>query len=147
MRTLVIRNRGRLLIRATAYEAAGGGRDSCPTLQFFAEQVNAWPSEMEKLGAVLADISENGVPVPHDGAKFKKLTDADGLYEFKSSQKGLRLICFWDDGVIICTHGFPKGSQKTPKREIERGQRMMREYFDAQTAGNLTHAPENRSTV
>jgi hypothetical protein len=141
MRTLIVRSRGRLVIRAIAFEATDGGRDSCPTLRFIQEQVATWPSEMERLGAVLAEISENGLPVPHDDAKFKKLTNADGLCEFKSSQKGLRLFCFLDDGAIICAYGIPKEGQKTPQREIERGKRMMREYFEAKAAGNLTHAP------
>jgi phage-related protein len=140
MRTLVIRNRGRLLIRAIAIEADGGGRDSCPVLKFIQEQINGWPTEMTRLGARLADISENGLPVPHDDTIFKKLGGTEGLFEFRSSPQGLRIICFWDENLIICTHGYVKKGQKAPKSELDRAQKMMRNYFESKAAGTLTHA-------
>ncbi|MGP8198440.1 MAG: type II toxin-antitoxin system RelE/ParE family toxin [Limisphaerales bacterium] len=140
IRTLVIRNRGRQIIRAIATEAADGGKDPCPVLKFFQEQANSWPAEMTKLGARLAEISENGVPQPHDDTRFKKLGGTNELFEFKSSAQGLRLICFWDESLIICTHGYVKKGQKAPKSELERGERMRREYFESKAAGTLTHA-------
>jgi len=145
MKTLVIRVGDRHVIRAIATEADDGGRDPCPTLEFFKEQAIGWSSEMMKLGAVLSDTCEDGTP--HDPSKFKKLPGTGGLHEFKSPQ-GLRLICFRDDGgLIICTHGYVKDKQKAPKSELERGQRMMRDYFNAKTAGTLTHAKPKGKTV
>lgn len=138
MKTIVIRDGVRLMIRAIATEAEGGGRDPCPTLEFFQEQAKNWSSEMVKLGAILTDIAENGPP--HDDSKFKKLPGTDGLYECKSPQ-GLRLLCFWDDGgLIISANGYVKGKQKAPKSELKRAQRMMRDYFIAKQNGTLTHA-------
>ena len=142
MKTLVVRSRvkGRLVIRAIASEADDGGKDPCAVLKFMQEQLNAWPTEAVKLGALLADIAENGLPCPHDDTKFKKLASTDGLFEFRSSAQGLRVICFWDEQLIICTHGYVKEGQKAPKNELDRGQRLMREYFEAKKAGALTHA-------
>lgn len=146
MKTLLVRNRGRLEIRAIATEAADvGGRDSCPTLQFVGEQARGWPSEWVKMAAVLDESSENGLRQPPDYDRFKKLKGTD-LYEFKSPQ-GLRLLCFWDGHLIICTHGYVKGKQKAPKTELERGQRMMRDYFEAKRTGTLTHAAAQRTAI
>jgi mRNA-degrading endonuclease RelE of RelBE toxin-antitoxin system len=137
MKTLVIRDGDRLAIRAIAREAADGGRDRCPTLQFFQENMET----MAGLGALLSDTAENGPR--HGDGKFKKLSGTDELYEFKSND--LRLLCFWDDGsLIICTHGFIKRTQKAPKSEIERGEKMKREYFDAKANGTLIHAQPKR---
>ena len=145
MKTLVIRNGARHVIRAIATEADDGGRDPCPTLKFFQEQARGWPTEMTKLGAVITDTSKNGPP--HDETKFKKLPGTDGLYEFKSPQ-GLRLLCFWDDGgLIICTNGYVKDKQKAPRAEIGRGQRMKRDYFEAKANGGLNHAEPQRKTL
>jgi len=145
MRTLVIRSSARYTIRAIAVEAADGGRDPCPTLQFFEGHARGWPTEMAKLAALLTESCENGPP--HDENKFKNLKGTDGLYEFKTPQ-GLRLICFWDDaGLIICTHGYVKYKQKAPKAELSRGRRFMRDYFDAKSRGTLTHAPTKRTGV
>jgi phage-related protein len=145
MKTLVIRNGPKHVIRAVATEAPDGGRDRCETLAFLQEHRVGWPEELEKLGAVLSETAESGPP--QNEKKFKKLPGTSGLYEFKSPQ-GLRLICFWDaGGVIICTHGYVKDGQKAPKRELDRGQRIMRDYFNAKKNGSLTHVEQKRKAV
>jgi hypothetical protein len=140
IRTIIIRNRGRQIIRAIATESADGGIGPCPALKFIQQQATGWPEEMARFGARLAAISENGVPQPHDDSVFKKLKGTDGLFEFRSP-KGLRLICFWDDNLIVCTHGYVKDGQKAPKHELAHGQRMMREYIESKKARTLTHEP------
>jgi hypothetical protein len=142
MKTLVIRRGSRHIIRAIANEADDGGRDRCETLAFFEEQSRTWLAEVLKLGAILTDTSENGVP--HDERKFKKLKGTDGLHEFKSPD-GLRLFCFWDDcGLIICTHGYVKDADKAPKHELRRADRIKREYFAAKKLGQLHHVEPAR---
>lgn len=45
-----------------------------------------------------------------------------------------RLFAFWDkDGetLVIATHGLVKKSQKTPKREIEKAERIRIGYFES----------------
>ena len=131
-------------IRAIAGNAdTAGGIDPCPTLEFFAEQRAAWKSEMIKLSALLTDIADNGPR--YDDGKSKKLPGTDGLFEFRSSPCGLRVFWFWDDGgLIICTHGCVKDSQKTPASEIERAQKKMRDYFEAKRTGALQHGHQKR---
>lgn len=63
---------------------------------------------------------------------FKKLEKTDGIYEVRviTSQKSIRLLCFNDeDNLVVLTNGFVKKTQKTPKREIEKAERLKKEYL------------------
>jgi mRNA-degrading endonuclease RelE of RelBE toxin-antitoxin system len=138
MKTLPIRTGERLTIRAIAGAADETGRNRCATLAFFQEQARLRPKEFDKLSALLQRVAEEGPP--HDTDKFKELEGEEGLYEFKTSG-GLRLICFWDEGsLIVTTHGYLKDKQKAPKRELERADRIRRDYFAAKQRGELHHA-------
>ena len=137
MKTLVLRSGSRMTIRAIAVAAEDGGRDKCAVLRFFQEQASSRKDEMDKLAALLTETADNGPP--KNETKFRYLPGTDGLYEFKTSG-GLRLMCFWDDrSLIICTHGYTKGSQKAPKQELQRAKNLKSNYFEAKTTGNLNH--------
>jgi hypothetical protein len=137
MKTLVIRRGARHTIRAIATPSNDGGRDKCETLAFFQEQALMWPKEMLKLGALLTETALSGPP--RDEKKFKSLPGTDGLFEFKT-HIGLRLNCFWDDGgLIVCTHGYVKDKHKAPKTEIQKAERLKRDYFIAKKLNQLEH--------
>lgn len=62
----------------------------------------------------------------------------DGIFEFRQrdSQKFYRLLAFWyGEGVtktlIVCTQGFDKKSNKTPKNEIEKAQKLKKLYYQS----------------
>jgi len=58
------------------------------------------------------------------------------LFEF--IQGRLRVFWFYDEGrLIICTGGFVKKGQKTPRGEIENALLMMREYFEDKKRGEV----------
>jgi hypothetical protein len=138
MKTLVIRKGDTLTIRAVATPSDDGGRDKCETLAFFQDCSQKWPKEFDKLSGLLSDTVEFGPP--EDEKKFKVLAGSDGIYEFKT-HFGLRLLCFWDDdGLIICSHGYVKDKQKIPKPELNRAERVKKEYFESKKAGDLNHA-------
>lgn len=64
---------------------------------------------------------------------FEHLTNTTGLYEIRveSGSNIYRVFCFFDKGnLIILTNGFHKKTQKTPKKEIERAERIKQEYFN-----------------
>lgn len=45
-----------------------------------------------------------------------------------------RLFAFWDtqtDTLVIATHGIIKKTQKTPRKEIAKAERIRQEYFNA----------------
>ncbi|MDD4971953.1 MAG: type II toxin-antitoxin system RelE/ParE family toxin [Paludibacter sp.] len=70
------------------------------------------------------------------GNWFKKLTGTDELYEFRVDDNGkfYRLFAFWDSRgadqtLIITSHGLIKKSNKTPKSELEKAEKIKQNYF------------------
>jgi phage-related protein len=58
------------------------------------------------------------------------------LFEF--IQGRLRVLWFYDEGrLIICTSGFIKKGQKTPRNEIEHAIQVMNEYFEDKKRGEI----------
>jgi len=71
----------------------------------------------------------------NDPGLFKKL---DGnIWEFRTlyMTKQIRLLAFWDktkkkETLVVATHGFIKKSKRTPKSEIEKAEKIRKQYFD-----------------
>ncbi|MGO3156172.1 MAG: type II toxin-antitoxin system RelE/ParE family toxin [Mesonia sp.] len=64
---------------------------------------------------------------------LKNLKNTDGLWEVRvSAGNGIfRIFCFFDKGnLIILLGGFQKKTQKTPKKEIKKAERLKREYYE-----------------
>jgi len=64
---------------------------------------------------------------------FKNLNDTDGLWEIRvSASNGIyRIFCFFDKGnIIVLLSGFQKKTQKTPKKEIKKAERLKKEYYE-----------------
>ena len=64
---------------------------------------------------------------------LKHLTGTDGLYEVRVGLGNniFRIFCFFDEGnLIILLNGFQKKSQKTPKNEINKAERLKNEYYE-----------------
>lgn len=71
----------------------------------------------------------------NDPKLFKKLTEE--IWEFRTlfNRKQIRLFAFWvkrenQNTLVIATHGIIKKTTKTPKKEIERAEKLRKEYFD-----------------
>ena len=64
---------------------------------------------------------------------LRLIAETQGLYEARI-QVGSdiwRVFCFFDSGrLVILLNGFQKKTQKTPKSEIEKAIRLMREYYE-----------------
>ena len=59
--------------------------------------------------------------------KFKHLTESEQIFEFKVDNK--RVLSFFFVGRrVILTHGFEKKSQKTPRNEITRAEKLKKEF-------------------
>ena len=68
-----------------------------------------------------------------DKELFKKLENSD-IWEFRTLFNGVcyRLFAFWDteiEALVVATHGIVKKTQKTPKKEIEKAEKLRIEYF------------------
>lgn len=64
---------------------------------------------------------------------FKSVEGVKSLYEIRIEDKGniYRIFCCFDDGqVVVLFNAFQKKTQKTPKSEIEKAERIMNEYFE-----------------
>lgn len=70
-----------------------------------------------------------------DKELLKKLTDE--IWEFRTlyNKKHYRLFAFWDktrktETLIIATHGIIKKTDKTPKSELEKAEKIRKSYFE-----------------
>ncbi|MEJ7626168.1 MAG: type II toxin-antitoxin system RelE/ParE family toxin [Ferruginibacter sp.] len=71
----------------------------------------------------------------NDKELLKKLQDE--IWEFRTLYRKTyyRLFAFWDkedkmEAVVISTHGLIKKTDKTPKSEIEKAERLREKYFN-----------------
>jgi len=74
----------------------------------------------------------------NDKELFAKLQDE--IWEFRTlfNKVYYRLFAFWDktdkiDTVVISTHGLIKKTDKIPKNEIERAEKLRTQYFNEKT--------------
>lgn len=64
---------------------------------------------------------------------LKHISGTNGLYEIRAEYAGniYRIFCFFDKGnVVVLLHGFQKKTGKIPRREIERAERLRKEYYE-----------------
>ena len=68
----------------------------------------------------------------NDQKILKKLTDEIWEFRTRYDKRQIRLLAFWDPklkSLIICTHGFIKKTQKTPKSEIKKAIEFRKKYL------------------
>ena len=71
----------------------------------------------------------------NDSKIFKKLTNEIWEFRTRYDKQQIRLLAFWDPNLksmIICTHGFIKKTQKTPKSEIDKALKFRNRYLKQQ---------------
>lgn len=69
---------------------------------------------------------------------LKHIEGTDGLYEIRIKYRSdiFRIFCCFDKGrLVILFNAFQKKTQKTPKREIEKGIKLKNEYFQSRQGG------------
>jgi len=69
----------------------------------------------------------------NDTRLLKKLTGDIWEFRIRYDIQQVRLLAFWDPNIrslIICTHGFIKKTQKTPKKEIEKALNIRKRYLN-----------------
>ena len=70
----------------------------------------------------------------NDPRLFEKLNGEIWYFRTTFLKLQYRIFAFWDktssiETLVIATHGIIKKTQKTPKSEIERAERIRQEYF------------------
>lgn len=71
----------------------------------------------------------------NDKELFKKLQDEIWELRTKYNKTIFRLFSFWDktdkkDTIVVSTHGIVKKTDKIPKKEIEKAERIRQQYFN-----------------
>ena len=65
---------------------------------------------------------------------LKSIEGKKGLFEIRIEFGGdiFRVFCCFDEGaLVILFNGFQKKTQKTPIGEIEKAEKLMKEYFES----------------
>jgi phage-related protein len=61
----------------------------------------------------------------------------DGIWQFRADD--IRVFWFYDEGsVIICTHGYLKKVNKTPRKQIDKAKSIRNDYVQSKKEGKLT---------
>ncbi|UMY65372.1 MULTISPECIES: type II toxin-antitoxin system RelE/ParE family toxin [unclassified Flavobacterium] len=75
-------------------------------------------------------------------SKFlEHLTGTDGLFEIRIEWSGsiFRVFCCFDEGrLVVLFNGFQKKTQKTPKTEIDKAEKLKVAYFKEKYDGKAT---------
>ncbi len=64
---------------------------------------------------------------------FKHLEGSAALFEIRvqSGSDIFRIFCFFDkNNLVVVGHGFQKKTQKTPAKELERAEKIKKEYYE-----------------
>jgi phage-related protein len=95
-------------------------------IDFYQKQDNKVKSKIQYVLELIKQVDR----VPE---KFlKTIAGKDGLFEVRVEVQSniYRIFCCFDKGrLVVLFNGFQKKSQKTPKNEIEKAERIMKKYF------------------
>lgn len=112
--------------------AVGTPRGECPLFEFLGNLEGNLAKDALRVLKLLDRVADQGPPRNTEISHELE----DGIWEF--IQGRLRILWFYDVGkLIICSHGFVKKSQKTPRSEIRRAQLHRKIYLRAQRRGRI----------
>lgn len=94
--------------------------------EFYSEQTDKVKGKIDDVLFLISVIEK----VPR---KFlDHMTGTNGLYEIRIELGSniFRIFCCFDEGrLVVLFNGFQKKTQKTPKGEIEKAEKLKAEYF------------------
>jgi len=84
----------------------------------------------------------------NDKTLFKKLSGETWEFRTLFNRTYYRLFAFWDkidrnETLVISTHGIIKKTDKTPKKEIEKSERLRLQYFEQKNTDDEKGRNEN----
>ena len=107
----------------------------------FLEEALAFLNELNKKERRNVIYNIDKLRFKQDPVLFKKLTSE--IWEFRTlfNSKCFRIFAFWyyadqQKKLIIATHGIVKKSNKTPRQEVERSERIRIAFIKAKTSFN-----------
>ena len=112
--------------------AVAKSRDHCELLEFLNGLGQNLQKDCDRMLALLDRVAMEGQPRNTEISHQIK----GKLFEF--IQGRLRVLWFYDEGrLIICTSGFVKKGQKTPRDEIDHSIQLMNGYFEDKKRGQI----------
>lgn len=97
---------------------------NCSVEEFLSEVEKNDQDALDSMLALLERMAAHGPG--HNKQKFRDV--GNDIYEFKA--KHLRICWFYDAGrMVICTHGFTKGTKKEQNRAIKEAIKDKVAYF------------------
>ena len=97
---------------------------------YFFDFYNSQTERVQKKINFVLDLIRNIQRVPEKF--FKHIEGSDGLFEVrvKVGSDIFRIFSFFDEGaLVVAINAFQKKSDKTPKNEIEKAEKIKKEYF------------------
>ena len=106
-------------------------RGDCPIDDFLSGLNTNFAKDVNRVRALFTLIGKNGPLLPVEVSH----NIAPEIFEFIRGR--LRIVWFYGDGgrIVICSHGFVKKGQKTPRAEIEAAQRAKSNYIASRLKG------------
>lgn len=104
---------------------------------YFEEFLLAQPKKIQDKIFKVIEIIETIQRVPK--TYLAPVKSHKGLFEarVKLGSNIWRVFCFFDEGkLVILLNGFTKKTQKTPKKEIDKAVRLMKEYYEEKNKEN-----------
>jgi len=105
----------------------------------FLEQAIDFMSKLGEKAKMKVYYNIDKAKLLNDPKLFKKLSGE--IWEFRTKYGGLehRLLSFWDkedkeQTLVLATHGIIKKTDKMPKADIEKAERIRAEYFKQKKA-------------
>ncbi len=101
---------------------------------FFLEEAIDFMNDLDAKSRKKIYYNIDKVKFKNDPKLFEKLDGEIWYFRTKFLKLQYRVFAFWDktrkvDTLVIATHGIIKKTQKTPKSEIAKAERIRREYF------------------
>jgi len=96
-------------------------------LRFYTELPNSVQKKYDYVFVIIMQAEQ--IPIKF----FEKLKDSNNLYEIRvESQSNIyrTFCCFDGNNLVILFNSFQKKSQKTPKKELQKADKLKKEYFD-----------------
>ena len=96
--------------------------------------IDFYQNQNQKVKSKIQYVFELIKQVDRVPEKFlKHLSGTDGLYEIRIEYQSniYRIFCCFDEGrIVVLFNGFHKKTQKTPKSELEKAEKLMKKYFN-----------------
>lgn len=107
-------------------------RGDCPVDDFLSGLGDNFRKDLDRVRALFTHVAKNG---PNQLPVELSHNIAPEIFEFIRGR--LRIVWFYGEGgrVVICSQGFVKKGQKTPRSEIKAAQRAKASYLTAFQGG------------